>query len=115
MTKARECACCGDPVPSYPWMSDSKGTRVFCSVVCLELHESDVGGIRLRAKVRWRILVNRIKGWFKWDVTCTAILVALAYIYVAGTVFAIRHPWMTDTQRALHVKEMMLWKTVEKP
>lgn len=35
------------------------------------------------------------------------------YVILASTVFAIRHPWMTDTERFLYLYRAMTWQTVE--
>lgn len=44
------------------------------------------------------------------------ILAAIAawaiYGAVACCVFAYRHPWMTDTQRSLHILDALLWRRV---
>lgn len=36
------------------------------------------------------------------------------YIAFAFAVFSIRHPWMTDVQRVLHMRDVILWRSVPK-
>lgn len=39
----QKCAMCGKPVPPYSWMSDSKGTKRYCSSKCMH---NDLDGVQ---------------------------------------------------------------------
>jgi hypothetical protein len=43
---------------------------------------------------------------------CT-IYAALVYVFVAATVFRVRHPWMTETELLAHTLDAMTWSTIE--
>ncbi|VTS03578.1 unnamed protein product [Gemmata massiliana] len=38
--------------------------------------------------------------------------VAFLYAVIAGTVFAFRHPWATDTEAAVHVRSVLCFEKV---
>ena len=41
-----------------------------------------------------------------------ALFVASLYIFVANVVFALRHPWATDTERFLYMREVLTFQRV---
>lgn len=49
----------------------------------------------------------------------TIILIAVyllaIWLGVSSVIFALRHPWMTDTQRLLQLHRAILLQTVEQP
>ena len=47
--------------------------------------------------------------------TTLLILLAAVMFYVAVSLcaFAYRHPWMTDTQRHLHLFDALAWRTIK--
>lgn len=39
-------------------------------------------------------------------------LALVLYLVLSGMVFAFRHPWMSDTERFLHMREVLTWQRV---
>ncbi len=44
------------------------------------------------------------------DIIKTLLLTFVIYLFFASVSYAFRHPEMTDTQRALHFKDMIMFK-----
>ena len=52
---------------------------------------------------------------FWWRALAVMAVTGFVYAMTAGVTFALRHPWMTDTQRMLHTWEALTFRTVEVP
>jgi len=49
-----------------------------------------------------------------WMTTLLILLAAVMfYVAVSLCAFAYRHPWMTDTQRHLHLFDALAWRTIK--
>jgi len=45
--------------------------------------------------------------WSLWLLVAAAL-----YVGVSCAVFAFRHPWLTQTQRTLHIGDALAWRTL---
>lgn len=56
-------------------------------------------------------MLNHITEFLK-DKVIFIIFLAVMYVAVATTTFAYRHPWATDIERFLYIKEALMFKKV---
>ena len=56
-------------------------------------------------------MLNHITEFLK-DKIIFLIFLAIMYTAVATTTFAYRHPWATDMERFLYLKEAMMFKKI---
>lgn len=54
------------------------------------------------------------ESWQMWGLVSVLMGVAV-WMGIGVVVMAFRHPWMTDTQRVLHMREALLFQKVERP
>lgn len=56
-------------------------------------------------------MLNHITEFLK-DKIIFLIFLAIMYVAIATTTFAYRHPWATDIERLIYIKEAVLFKKV---
>ena len=54
---------------------------------------------------------NRITNLFK-DIAIWCVLIFLFYLFVTTTVFALRHPWATSTERFIHIGDALMFNKI---
>jgi len=56
-------------------------------------------------------MLNHITEFIK-DKIIFVIFLAIMYVAIATTTFAYRHPWATDIERLIYIKEAVLFEKV---